>query len=249
MRLTITLPARRIALVLSGISGWLCVSSIVGRAFEYELGTHSTYFIYQSMLLINANRENSIPSWYSSSLLLICAAVLAGIAYGNRRSGGPYRAHWSVLAGLFGYLSADEAASIHEKLTAPLRDAFHTSGYLYFAWVLVGAPFVVIVGLAYLKFWLRLPPRTRTLFALAGTLYVSGALGLDAVAANLWYQDGGTSLTSSAIGTVEEFLEMIGTVTFLYALLTYAAALFTTIEIVITPQPDEPSTLSNYGTG
>jgi hypothetical protein len=59
------------------------------------------------------------------------------------------------------------------------------------------------------------------------------------VGANKWYEEGGTSLTFSAIGTVEEFCEMLGLVVFIYALLSYTASLLTAIQFVILPQPDQ----------
>jgi hypothetical protein len=52
MQLVIRLPARRIALILGGIALYLCVQSLVGKAVEYELGTHSTYFIYQFVMTL-----------------------------------------------------------------------------------------------------------------------------------------------------------------------------------------------------
>ncbi len=239
MQVVIRLPARRIAFILGSIALYLCVQSLVGKAVEYELGTHSTYFIYQFVRLVNVNRESSLPTWYASTLLLIAAVLLAVIAYAQRFRHAPYARHWGGLAAVFLYLSVDEGAEIHEKLTAPLQDEFNTTGYLFFAWAIAGAVFVVVVGLLYLRFVMRLPNRTRALFLLAAALYVGGALGLDAVGANKWYEEGGTSLTFSAIGTVEEFCEMLGLVVFIYALLSYAASFLTAIQIVIMPQPDQ----------
>ncbi len=239
MQVVIRLPAKRIAFILGGLALVLCAQSLVGKAVEFKLGTHSTYFIYQVVRLINVNRESSLPTWYSSTLLFTCAALLAVIAYAQRFRHAPYARHWSGLAVLFLYLSIDEGAEIHEKLTPPVRDALHTTGFLYFGWVVAGALFVVVIGLLYLSFVIHLPSRTRALVILAGALYVGGALGLDSVGAKDWYEEGGTSLGYSAIGTVEELCEMLGLVVFIYALLTYAASLFTAVQIIVMPQPEQ----------
>lgn len=244
MQLVISFSARRVALILGGISLYLSVHSIVGKAIEYELGTHSTYLIYQLVRLFNVNREASIPAWYSASLLLLCSVLLATIAHAKRRSGDRYIGHWTALAMLFLYLSADEAAEIHEKLTIPLQEALNSKGYFYFAWVIVGAVFVLVVGLAYLRFFWHLPPRSRAQFLLAGMVYVGGALVIESISAKVWYEKGGTSLTFSAIGTVEELGEMLGLVIFVYALLCYMSSALPMLQIVIMPNGQPPSTES-----
>ena len=172
---------------------------------------------------MNVNHEGNIPAWYSSALLLACAGVIAIIARLERARGARYARHWTGLALIFGLLSLDETAAIHEKLTIPLQEATGATGFLYFSWVIVGAGLVLVVGLIYLRFVLALPASTRRLVILAGLLYVGGALGVEAISANRWVQDGGASLAFSAIGTLEELCEMLGTVTLLYAMLGYLA--------------------------
>ncbi len=80
---------------------------------------------------------------------------------------------------------------------------------------------VVIFALAYLKFLLNLPPRIRDLFIIAGLTYVSGALLIEAISADQWYLNDGTSLLYSSIGSLEELCEMLGGVVFIYALLLH----------------------------
>ncbi len=236
--LFITLSPRRMTLVLGGISVFLCLVSIAGKALEWVLGVHSTYFIYQTVLAFNVNREGNIPTWYSTLLLLICAVLLWVIAHVKRQTNGSDSRRWQVLGWIFLYLSLDEAAVIHEKLTTPLQESLQLTGFLHFGWVLVGAAVVLLIGVAYVPFVMRLHGRTRRLFILAGLLYVGGALFVEAVSANLWYLNEGTSLLFSAIGTLEELCEMLGLVVLVYALLTYMQDNIGGFRVVITPGPE-----------
>ena len=115
----------------------------------------------------------------------------------------------------------DEASTIHEKLTPILQEQLELTGYFYFGWVVVGLAAVLVVGLVYLPFVKRLPPRIRNLFILAAVLYVGGALVVESISANLWFHNDGTSLQFSAVGTLEEWMEMLGVITMIYAQLEY----------------------------
>lgn len=223
MTFILSLPARRIALLTGGIAVAISALSIGLKALEYAAGAQNTYWLYQASELFNVNREGNLPAWYSSALLLACAGVIALIARQARARGARFARHWTGLALIFGLLSLDETAAIHERLTIPLQESTGATGYLYFAWVIVGAALVIAAGLAYLRFVLALPAPTRRLAILAGLLYVGGALGIEAISANRWYLDDGTSLTFSAIGTLEELCEMLGAVTLLYAMLGHLA--------------------------
>ena len=231
--MSIVFSPKRIALILGGVSLYLSIQSIVGKAIEYAVGMNNTWFIYNMVKLFNVNREGNIPTWFASTMLLACAVLLVLIALAVRRQRGRYGRHWRGLALIFLYLTVDEAAAIHEKLTIPLQESLGASGYVYFAWVLVGLPFAVVVGLLYVRFLLHLPGRTRTLFLIAGALYVGAALGIEAIGANRWFADDGTSLAYSAIGTVEELFEMLGVVVFIYALMEHLRSLVGDLRVTI----------------
>lgn len=89
-----------------------------------------------------------------------------------------YNDYWKFLSLIFLYLSLDEACSIHEISMSPLKAALNASGFLSFAWVIPASIFLAIFLLVFLRFIKALPQKTRSLFIKAGTLYVSGALGM-----------------------------------------------------------------------
>jgi hypothetical protein len=180
--------------------------------------------------LIWVDGEANLPSWFSSSMLFLCAVFLALVAVAERRVGGSM-ARWLFLALIFGFLSLDETAQLHELSIAPLREHFGTTGFLYYAWVVPAGICVAVFVTSYLSFLARLPSATRQLFLAAGLIYVGGALGLEAISGNQASLQGEHNFTYHVIITAEELCEMVGLVLFIYALLDYMGRRFTTLSL------------------
>ncbi|WP_422080557.1 hypothetical protein [Ulvibacterium sp.] len=122
---------------------------------------------------------------------------------------------------LFLFLTIDEMVSFHESLILPFRSLFDiSSGFLFFAWVIPYGIGVFVFGLVYLRFLMDLPKKTRFLFILSGSLFVSGAIGMELIGANE-FAKAGYSFSFSLITTLEESMEMIGIAFFIYALAQY----------------------------
>lgn len=224
MPLKFNLNPRQIALFLAIISFYLAGQSVLNEYLLENVLSSETGDLALSLLdLFSVNAEETIPTWYATLLLFGAAVLLAFIALGKRRIRDPYTRHWFGLAGIFGYLSMDEGAVIHEIFSDSLQARFDTTGYLTFAWVLLFVPLVIIIALLYLRFLFHLPPRTRNLFITAGLIYVGGAVVVEVISANRWYVEGGVTFPYLAIATVEELMEMLGVVVFIFALLSYAA--------------------------
>ncbi len=172
---------------------------------------------------LNVNSEHNIPTWFSTSLLLLCAVVLGGITYFKKQAGERYVRQWGGLSIIFAYLSMDEGAGIHEIASRALRSWLQTGGLLYYPWVILAAVLVVVFVLGYLGFLSHLPVRFRWLFIAAGATYVGGSLGGEIVGAYLDYSLGKepSSLLNSAQRSIEEFMEMTGAALFLYSLMRY----------------------------
>lgn len=224
MRLDLTLHPRKIAIVLGCVAVLLAAQSLFAEYVVINLiGETADNAPARLLDVFSVNRESSIPTWYSMVNLLLCACLLAWIARIKRMSRARDRGYWLGLAVIFLYLSVDEGAAIHEATSGPLKSAFNAGGFFEFGWLIVGIPLVLLFGVAYFRFWLRLEPRTRWLFALAGLMYVGGGVVVEGISANQYATDGGASFTYLTIATVEELLEMLGVVVFLYALLDYLA--------------------------
>lgn len=167
--------------------------------------------------------ERNIPTWYASGSLLLCAVLSFLVAHTHRKAGSKWTKYWFGLAWLFIYLSIDETATVHERIGAALDRISPTlaavGGILNYLWVLFGLAAVLIVSLLYLRFFVALPRRTRTLFFIASATFVGGALGVEMV--NAWIADtyGGRTVQWVTLTIVEELLEMTGVLIFVYALL------------------------------
>jgi hypothetical protein len=224
MNFDFTIRPRRIAVILWLIAIGLCLTSITFKAIEWNLRS-SNYAIYSLSGLFNVNRETTIPTFFSALLLLSCAVLLAlstRVAFREHALvRDPLRWFWAGLTVIFTYLALDEAAEIHEIFTTPLEENLSLEGHLFFGWVLVGMAFVVIIGIPYSYFIFKLPSKTRLLVIASAAIYIGGALGVEMISANIWYEGEGTSLRYSAVGTLEEFMEMSGIILFSYTLLRH----------------------------
>jgi hypothetical protein len=207
------------------LSNWLRAPTVaaiaavvlVGLAVELLHSRSHAGWVESLVELLSMSHEQNVPTWFASSLLLSCGALLVAIAADVRRRGERFRWHWTVLAALFFYFSLDEAAEIHERLGG----LFATGGLLYFDWVLPGAAFVALVAAVYWPFLRHLDRRTRRRFLLAGALYVGGALVLELPLGYWTERHGADNLTYGLLDLVEETLELAGAGYFLFALADY----------------------------
>lgn len=167
--------------------------------------------------------ENSVPAWFTGSLLLLCALSLWTTAGDTAARGERYVWHWRVLALAFAYLSLDEVASLHELANEPVREALDLGGVLNLSWVVVAVPLVALFGLAYLRFLGHLPARTRWLVVAAGAVYVAGAVGLELPGSVLLERGDQFDPGYLVVSTLEELLEMLGAVLLLHALADHGA--------------------------
>lgn len=214
--------ARQLALILSIVVAGLTVTSLVFNVlFNYQFFDSVSQAAGDNgkMQLFELDSDQNIPTWYSSSMLLICAGLLAAIAAASRRN--VYRIQWTGLSFIFLYLSADEAASIHEKVSSEIGGLIPISGFSDYAWIFLYAPLVLIFVLLYARFVRTLPVEIKRLFVVAGSLYVAGALGMEAVDGTYASFYGGSNVVYSLLTHIEEILEMLGVVVFFYALLLY----------------------------
>jgi uncharacterized membrane protein YhaH (DUF805 family) len=214
----ITLSAARVSVALGVVSLAVCAGSFLGQYSKLVLG-HDT--VFGLVELLHVDSEGNLPAWLSSAMLLGVATLAGLTAAAARRRGDRLARYWWALACLFVFLSLDEVSEVHEQLIHPVRYALDLSGVFYWSWVIVGLALVPVFGLAFIPFMRALPRRTTVLLLLAGGVYLAGALGLEMASgyyySRVWERDIGYQL----ITTVEELLEMEGTVLFLYAVLDH----------------------------
>ena len=180
--------------------------------------------------LFNVNLEANLPTYFSALVLLADAILLALIAYRKKALGEKFW-HWIGLSTIFVFISLDEMIQIHEQFRAPMEALFNTSGILYFAWFIPYVAMVIILGIAYFKFMMRLPKKILQLFILAAVVFISGAVVMEAISGMHAEVHGEETLTYALMYTFEEFLEMSGATIFLFALLKYISSQFNNFKI------------------
>jgi hypothetical protein len=224
---TFTLPIspKKIAFLLFGFILFLTVASLIGQYYK-------DFFADNELLIKIIDKfdldleKNNVPTWYQSSSLLLSSFLLLVISLFRNSEGDKDYRFWGLLSAIFLYLSLDEAVSIHEQLTMPLRTTFQLEGIFYLSWVIPAVAFLAVFALVFFKFLFRLPPQTRYLMMTAGIVFVLGAVGVEMLGGNYLYvtDDLPTRINDFRyvlLTTFEEFLEMSGIVIFIYSLLSY----------------------------
>ncbi|WP_235147946.1 MULTISPECIES: hypothetical protein [Fischerella] len=129
---------------------------------------------------------------------------------------------------------------IHESADIILGSSINRTGFLYYGWVAVGIPLTLIFLLSYLKFLAHLPRKIRLLFFVAGTIFVSGAIGAEMFAGRYDELYSVENMNHAMITVVEEFCEMFGIVVFIYALLSYMNLNLTDVHFCIKKAAIQP---------
>lgn len=161
--------------------------------------------------LFDVDEEESIPTWFSSALLLLTAVVLFLIAQLDRRDENRNTLYWLGLGGGFTFMSIDEVAGFHETLNTVTETS----------WAVPGMIIALLVGLLYLKFLSSLPAPTAVRFMMSGAIFVGGAIGVELATEPYLYDDALDTLGYNLWTPVEEGMEMGGVILFLSSLFEY----------------------------
>ena len=216
---SLSIDPARVGRVLGWSIATLVVLHLLGRV-AVSRGHDSVHGLVP---LFNLGNEYNVPSLFSTMLLLAAGGILLLIAHDAGRGSGRFRRHWILLGVTFIFLGIDETLGFHELLNAAVLQFATPTGLLFFPWVIVAIPIVAVFGLLYLPFLLHLPRRTAAGFAVAGTIYVGAAIGLEMIGAAIVDGSGRQTLAYTASQTLEEAFEMAGVALFIYVLLDYFA--------------------------
>lgn len=173
---------------------------------------------------LHLDQETSIGNWFSSSVLLLCALLMAHAGRLHRRARSADGLAWCVLALGCAGMSMDEAVGLHERLGNAAARALPVGSLGAFAWLIPGTAVVALGTLAFWRFWRRQAPGLRRALLVAGVCYFGGAVGCEAFGALVYVHLGKESWAYELEVLVEEGLEMAGAVLLFRALLGAAHA-------------------------
>jgi hypothetical protein len=122
-----------------------------------------------------------------------------------------------VLSIIFFGLAVDEFLAFHEEVNHRLD----LSSFTQYSWPAVGIVLVFVLAFVFFRVIVRLPSPVRRLFILAGLIYLSGTIVMEIVGGHYVTVWGHDSMRYALCTAAEEFLEMMGIVVFIYALLKY----------------------------
>jgi len=212
---------------------FLLLVNICGVVTKLYFGQDSFRML---VLLFDFDTEVNIPTLYSSFSLVIASFLLFIIASSHRRADS-IQYYWFGLAVIFLFLAVDEIASVHERISAPVRDILDTSGFLYYAWVIPYGIALTIFVAIYFKFLVRLPKNIMFLFVISGAMFVTGSIGFELLGGRHAEMYGENNFMFCLLYTCEELLEMLGIVIFIHALLLYIASELKLLTITIYEDP------------
>lgn len=197
---------------------------------------------------IEMSGDSTIPTWFSSFILLLSAALFVVIYMVEPHDSRPARRYWRWLGIVFLVLSIDEVATLHE--TAGRAVDLRTTGYFFYTWVLFGAAAVLVFGGVFFRFFLGLDRTLQVRLAVAAIVYIGGALGVEMINAQQEFA-AGTENWAYQLGTaLEELLEMIGILILIDALLLHLQNLGAALHIDIGRESsDRASTVSEPHSG
>ena len=213
----LVIQPRRAAQWFLGILAALLFFHIIGYVLE-AAGVSKD----QGMVrFFDMNREYNFPTFFTAQLMFISSLLLFAIAFGERQDKGSFR-RWMGLAAIFLFLSADEISGIHEQLSmlVVLPENWKRLVFFRYPWVIPYLLLAALLAVVYWQFFFKLPERTRLYLALAACLYLGGAVVMESFSGFL--AESGRWRSWKIIVTLEELLENLGLVIFIYTLISYA---------------------------
>ncbi len=216
---TITLSPKKVLKILVGLSLAFVAINLCRMPWHHVFGERLQHI----WMRFNVDFEDSIPTWFSTMVLMAGAVALAFIAVEKRKLRDRFARHWVGLAVIFMFLSMDEIAGLHEMLGARMKE-MNLNGPLFFAWVIPVGALVLIFIITYLRFLFSLSKTFCILFVVSGAVYVFGALVMETVGGQINKAYGDGVLYMLAV-TAEEGCEMLGASLFVYTQLRYLQAM------------------------
>ena len=194
-------------------------------------------FGYESLLTLiptwDFNTEGNMPTLFTTFTFVIAGLLLSIIAHTKYKTKQAYLA-WLILVLVFLFLAADEATSIHERVGQLFRSQTNTSGIFNISWVIPYGIAAIIFGISYARFLLRLPRRIAVIFIISGVVFVTGAIGIELVGGAIKIESGDETLAYALLYTLEESLEMLGVITFVYGLVSYISTEYGDLKLIAT---------------
>ncbi|MDZ4698233.1 MAG: hypothetical protein SH809_00895 [Rhodothermales bacterium] len=234
-RIIVPVTAISVVKVLAGVILLLTVAHVFSMALWWTGQNRLSELLVEKF---SFGGEGNIPAFFSAVLLLLASALFGLIGRCARAIDGAKSGHWMALAGVFLFLTLDEAAQIHEKLDTDLIwGSLETSGFLAWPWVILYGGLVAAFFVVFGRFWLGLPATIKWPYAVAAALYVGAALGFEMLEARVYTEAAGPGPLFDILVTIEEFLEMSAILYAIHTSLRYLSQVQPAAFAFVPPEP------------
>lgn len=216
---TITIKPKRVLTVLLVISLVLILMHIL------------TYYLFRTGIItyerirtfFNLNAEANLPTTYTVLVFGLAFVILAIIAIKNIQKKNKFAVHWTILALGMLFVSVDEGSMLHEIVVRPLTNLYSNNpfGIFTFGWVAILGVLLVVFLVFFYKFIRSMPTRSRNLLGIASLVYISGAMGFEALGGMVIRVYTPNSIQFFWVNTMEESLELVGMCLLVYGLLVH----------------------------
>lgn len=217
----IYLSPRTITLYLLKTVGFLIALHIFSMCIKFIVGYKSAFGLVP---MFDFNAEKNLPTLYSFLAILFCSSILWLLSTLKSEKEKKNKFYWVGLCFIFIFLGLDEFFVIHEgaiNISRELLSGYTTNSYLYYAWFIPYCAVFIFIAVFYVKFFFRLPANTRLQFILAAATFVAGAVGMEMIGGRYYSAVGESDVIYTFIYTLEETLEMLGIIIFIYSLSSY----------------------------
>jgi hypothetical protein len=211
---------KKLGIVLAAVLGGLFVAHVI---VSLTLGSGNEF---GDVLLMD--QEQSLFTWWSQCVLLFLPALgCFYVAWGKKRAGAPFVKSWIGVGVVLMFLSLDDGATLHEKLSTVAKaiglQHILSGGGAWFewSWWVIFLALFIIVAIFFVKWFVHLPRRTKILFAVGVGLALVGQVGLEAVNSYL----NATSGYNLIFRGVEKLVGRGGLSIFLWSLADYVRLL------------------------
>lgn len=204
----------------------VCLHILSGVAIWAKLAFHGEY--YQITDFFDVGIEGNIPTIYSVIGLFIASLTALTASAASKLNRDGLSKYWVAVSIVMLFLAFDEGAKIHEEVGGLFEEYFPNvaTGYLYWIWVVPYGIVALLFFAAMFPFLQLLPRRTSYGLITSGAVFVCGAVGVEVVSARIYEQYAEASLRPPVfylLYSIEEFLEKLGVIIFIYFSLDYAS--------------------------
>jgi hypothetical protein len=190
---------------------------LLGFVSQMMLSLYGPFPALRNLRHFTFDSEQNVSSWLSSALLMIGALLTLWIA----RIDDERRRFWTIQSLVLMLCSIDESVSFHEALISMFIGLREYGALLYYPWIPVGAVFCAVYGLYALATLAQIGRAHAIRFIVSGVVFLTGALVMEAVSGVIASRVGEQAVAYAVSASIEDSLEIFGTILYLDAALAY----------------------------